>query len=226
MNKLYRFALITAVLVSMAGCATTQVNKQAFARRPRLAVITISGAAHGVFTSDKEDLRILKDTVPTCLHEIAKSRHLRLLPARAALSKSAYAEMKNTGATFSTELVPGYKNISLNDEKQHLHKLARELHVDGFIILYLIYGQEDSFGIGIGPIGIGAKKPTADVGIATVDPDGKTIWQTNEHIRGDHGIVAVNGIGNYSAIISRYNALTKTVCDLSVQDLNKNLASR
>lgn len=226
MKSLFRYAIAIAALITMAGCANTTVKKDAFARPPKLAIITIQGSAHGVFTSDSEDAKILADTVPTCLSEIAKSHRIHLLPARAALSTRAYAAMKNEGASIMMQLAPGYKNISVDDEKAHLHALARELHADGFMILYLNYGEDNSFGIGIGPIGIGAKKPTIDVGIAAVDPDGQSIWQGHWHVMGDEGIVTVDGIGAYSKLIGKYNAITRKACDDTMQNLEQQFAAK
>lgn len=226
MKKLVQCAIIVAALITMAGCASTTVKKEAFAKPPKLAIITISGSAHGVFTSDSEDAKILADTVPTCVDEIAKSHRIRLMPAKAALSSKAYAAMKDNGARFTMQLVPGYKEISLDDEKQHLHALAKELHADGFVLLYLNYGQQEGFGVGIGPIGIGSKKPTADVGIAAVDPDGQSIWQGHGHTVGDDGIITVDNIGSYSKLIAKFKALTQTACGNTVQDLEKQFTAQ
>lgn len=226
MKMLLARALTAAAVIVLAGCAGTTVKKDAFVKPPKLAIITIQGSAHGVYTSDTEDAKILADTVPACLGEIDKSHRIHLLPAKAVMHAKAYAAMKDQGATITMQLVPGYKKISVDDEKPQLHALAKELHVDGFVLLYLTYGQDTSFGIGIGPIGIGAKKPTADVGIAAFNPDGETIWQGHAHLRGDDGIVTVDGIGSYSTLVAKYKALTQKVCGTTVQDLEKQVAAR
>ncbi len=225
MKMLFARTLAVAAVIGLAGCASTTVKKDAFAKPPRLALITIEGSAHGVFTSDSEDTKILADTVPTCLHEIAKSRRIHLLPARTVMHARAYAAMKNDGATITMQLVPGYKNISIDKERGHLHALAREVHADGFVIMYLNYGENDSSSFGIGFIGIGAKKPNVNIGIAAINPDGQSIWQENWSVVGDHGIVTVDGIGSYSKLIAQYNALTQQACDDTVQHLEKQFAS-
>lgn len=225
MKMLFARTLAVAAVIGLAGCAGTTVKKDAFAKPPRLALITIEGSAHGVYTSDAEDAKILAGTVPTCLREIAKSHRIHLLPAHAVMRARAYAAMKNDGATITMQLVPGYKNISIDKEKDHLHALAREVHADGFVIMYLTYGENDSSSFGIGFIGIGAKKPDVTIGVAAIDPDGQSIWQDSLTEVGDHGIVTVDGIGSYSKLIAQYDTLTKQACDDTVQHLEKKLAS-
>lgn len=226
MKMLFRYAVVIAALATMAGCAGTTVKKDAFAKPPKLAIITIEGSAHGVYTSDAEDAKMLAETVPICLREIARSHHIRLLPARAALHTRAYAAMKDDGATITMQLVPGYKNISLDSEKKNLHALARELRADGFVILYMNYGEDDGFTVGIGPLAIGSKKPMVDIGVAAVDPDGQSIWQGHTHLVGDDGIVAVDDIGSYSKIIKMYGGLTQKACDSTMKALAEKIAEK
>lgn len=226
MKMLFARTLAVAAVIGLAGCASTTVKKDAFAKPPKLAVITIEGSAHGVFTSDAEDAKILAETVPTCLKEISKSHRIHLLPANAVMHTRSYAAMKDDGATFTMQLVPGYKNISVDKEKTHLHGLAREVRADGFIIMYLNYGEDDGFTVGIGPIGIGSKKPSINIGIAAIDPNGQSIWQEHWKVVGDQGIVAVDNIGSYSKIIAQYNDLTRQACDDSVQHLEQQFATK
>lgn len=224
MKQFLERAFLVAAVITFAGCANTSVNKEAFAKPKKIAVVTISGSAHGMFTSDDEDAKILADSVPVCLGEISKSSHVHLLPAKAALSAKAYAAIKDEGPTFTLQLVPGYKQFSLDTEKKNLHALAKELHVDGFLILALSYSQVQGAGVGIGFISISSKKPSVATSVVAVTPDGEVLWKGYAQIVGDDGIVALNGIGAYSKLVAQLKGITQTACQQTVKDLAEQVA--
>lgn len=227
MQTLLARLTVIATMILVAGCAGgPQVKKEAFAKPQKLAIVTISGSAHGIYTSDDEDAKILADAVPACLNELAKSHNIRLLPATAASTSKAYASIKDDGAMITMQLLPGYKRFTPENEKKNLHALAKELHVDGFLILYLNYGEVAGTTVGIGFLSIGSKKPSVSYAVAAVNSDGESIWQDNIQIVGDDGIAAVNGIGNYSYLISKLKGLTQTACQQSVKNLADQIAAK
>lgn len=240
MKVLIARALVVATVIGLTGCASTTVKKSAFTRPPRLAVITIEGSAHGLFTGKAQDAKILADSVPTCLKELAKSRHIRLLPANAVFRKRVYAALKDQGEPFPVQLLPGYKRIAIDKEKKHLKRLARELHVDGFLVLELEYEKVSGGGVGVGGLvglpflSVSSQKPAADATVNAFSPEGDTFWMGHVQSVGKHGTLGVNlvfsdpnaTITNYSKLISQLKGLTRTACQQAVKDLNDKIAAK
>lgn len=240
MKKLVQHAAIVAALITMAGCAGTTVKKDAFSKPPKLAVITIAGSAHGLFTGKADDARILADSVPACLEELSKSPNIRILPANAALKKKTYAALKDQGEPFPIQLLPGYKRVSLEDEKSNLRALSKELHVDGFLMLQLDYNKVNGGGVGVGGLvglpflSVSSQKPAADATVAAFTPEGEIIWQGHVQSVGKDGSIGVNliipdsgaTITDYPKLISQLKGLTQTACQQAVKDLGDKIAAK
>jgi len=225
---LQRAMMLTMGMV-IVGCAGTSVKKEAFARPQKLAVVTITGAAHGLYTGNDEDAKILAEAAPACLGEIAKSANVRLLPAKAVLSSKAYAAIKDDGAPFMQQLVPGYKHFSPEDEQQNLKALAKEVHADGFLILSLNYDKSESgVGLGLGRIGlsIGSVKPVITYVVAGVTPSGEKIWQDMVRVESEDGITTVMGIGSYASLVPKLTPITRSACQQSVKNLADQIAAK
>ncbi len=240
MKKIFQRALVVGALFAVAGCAGTTVKKDAFAKPPKLAIITIAGSAHGLFTGKEEDARILADSVPSCLSELAKSPNIRLLPASAALKKKAYAALKDQGEPFPIQLLPGYKRVALENEKDNLLALARELHVDGFVMLQIDYDKVNGGGVGVsgfGPLSflsVSSQKPAADATVSAFTPEGDVIWSGHVQSVGKDGTIGLNvaipdpaaTITDYSKLISQLKGLTQTACQQAVKDLGDKIAAK
>lgn len=225
MNRHFLQAMIIAMAALITGCAGTTVKKEAFARPQKLALVTISGAAHGIYTSDDEDAKILADAAPACLSELSKSRNVQLLPAKAALSSKAYAAIKDEGAMFMQQLLPGYKQFTAENEKKNLHALAKELHVDGFVQLYLNYSKSSS-GLSIGVINVGSAKPVLGYSLVAVNPDGDIIWRDQIQVEAEEGIFTSYGVGAYSQMIPKLKGLAQNACQQSVKNLTEQIAAK
>jgi hypothetical protein len=230
MLKFIERSTLAALIVLITGCAGgPQVKKEVFAKPQTLAVITLGGAVHGIYTSEEVDTKILNDSAPTCLSELAKSSNIRLVPAKSVLSSKVYASIKDDGPMFSTLLLAGYKRFSPEDEKIKLKALAKEVRADGFLISYLSYAKSESgLSIGFGglPLNVGSVKPALAYTLKAVNADGEVIWSDNINIDGEEGITTVMGIGGYSSLIPKLNAITRTACQKAVQNLADKLAAK
>jgi hypothetical protein len=239
-RKLLQYAAIVAALIAMAGCAGTTVKKDAFAKPPKLAIITIAGSAHGLFTGKADDAKILADSVPACLDELEKSRDIRLLPANAALRKRAYAALKDEGEPFPIQLLPGYKRVTPDKEKSNLQLLAKELHVDGFLVLELDYDKVNGGGVGVGGLfglpflSVSSQKPAANATVAAFTPEGDIFWRGHVQSVGKDGTIGLNvlipdsgaTIADYSKLVSQLKGLTQTACQQAVKDLGEKVAAK
>ncbi len=228
MRSLHTFVLVIAAALLASGCASTNVKKEAFAKPPKLAVVTIFGDVHHLFTNSTDDAKILADTVPVCLNELAKSHNIRLLPPKAALSAKAYAAIKDDPSVFMTSF-PGYKQFNAEKEKQNLQALARELHVDGFVLVSLYYSRS-SGGIGIGPMAFSSEKPVATLAIGAYNAAGETLWTGNTKKEADDGSFGFSLLGvtatEYSKMIGQLKGLTQIACQQAVKDLAEQVAAK
>jgi hypothetical protein len=217
--------VIVALLVLVTGCGGITVKKEAFTRPQNFAVVTVGGSVHDIYTNNEEDIKILNESLPTCLGELGKSRNFRILPAKSVLTSPAYLAIKDDGPMIMSLLAPGYKRFSPDSEKTNLKALAKQTHADGFLILNFGYARSDS-GVSVMGLSISAVKPALTYVIRAVNADGDVIWGDSFTIRGEEGIHTVMGIGGYSNLIPKLDALTRTACQQSVKTLAEQIAAK
>jgi len=225
MKKLFGWLLIVALMMLVTGCAGINVKKEAFAKPRTLAIVTVGGSVHGIFTSGEEDVKILAESVPVCINELAKSRNFKLLPAKSVLTSKAYAAFKNDGPMMLSLLASGYKRFTPEDEKLNLKALAKETHADGFLILNFGYAKSESSLVLMG-VPLGSVKPALSYVVMAVNAEGEVIWNDLVTINGEEGIHTVMGIGGYSSLIPKLNALTRTACQQTVKNLADQIAAK
>lgn len=228
-------ALVVLAGAMTTGCNPNTVKKDAFAKPPRLAVVSVYGTAHDLLTDGKEDARIVADTAPACLDELRKSHNVRFVPLNAVLSAKSYAAIKNNPSAFFQQL-PGYKKFTPLDEKDNLQALMKELHVDGFLVLEVDYSRYTSGGVGlssfarIGPIGLSSEKPLASVSVAVYNANMETLWFDNSRQSPDEGSFGFSVVGmtatDYAKMISQLKGLTVVACQHAVKDLSDQLVQK
>lgn len=219
--------IVAAIIVFVTGCSgvSVKVKPEAFAKPQIFDIVTVNGSVHGIYTSGDEDIKILNETVPTCVNEMAKSRNIQLRPTKYVLSSKAYASFKNDGPMIMSLLAPGYKRFSPEDEKLNLKALAKETHADGFLILSFGFGKSDS-GVTVMGLSVSSVKPALTYVVRAVNTEGDEIWSDHVTINGEEGIHTVMGIGGYSSLIPKLNALTKTACQQTVKNLADQIAAK
>lgn len=223
---------VVAVALAASGCAGLQVDNKAFARPRTLALVTVMGTVSGLATTDAEEKQLLANLVTVSTTEINKSRHVKLAPESAVLSSRAYKSIKDLGPILSTDLAPGYKRFDIDEEKTNLKALARELRVDGFLIVSASYGTKSS-GVGIGgilpvPIPVSAGKAYAHVTyiVSAVDVNGNTLWRDQVQLDSEEGVTTVMGVGQYKALYPTLTDLVRAASRQAVGNLNTQLAAR
>lgn len=229
MKSFCTIALVVVAGILTTGCSANTVKKDAFAKPPRVAVVSVYGSAHELFTNDAEDAKIVADTAPACMDELRKSRNVRFVPLNAVLSAKSYAAIKNNPSVFFQQL-PGYKKFSPQDEKNNLQSLAKELHVDGFLILEVDYSRYRSGGVGIGPIGFSSEKPLASVSVSMFNPAMEVLWFDLSRQSPEDGSFGFSFVGftatDYPKMISQLKGLTVLACQHAVKDLSEQLAQQ
>lgn len=219
--------MVIAAIALVAGCSgiNVKVKQDAFAKPQILDIVTVNGSVHGIYTFGDEDMKILNDTVPVCLNEMAKSHNFQLRPTKYVLSSKAYAAIKNDGPMIMSILAPGYKRFTPEDEKPNLKALAKETHADGFLILSFGFGKSEN-SVAIMGVSLGAVKPALSYVVRAVNAEGDEIWSDHLVVNGEEGIHTVMGIGGYSSLLPKLNALTRTACQQTVKNLADQLAAK
>jgi hypothetical protein len=217
--------MIIVLIVLVSGCGGINVKKEAFAKPKTFAIVTVGGSVHGIYSSDAEDIKILAESAPICMTELAKSRNFRLLPAKSVLTSKAYTAIKNEGPMMMSLLASGYKRFTPEDEKLNLKALAKETHADGFLIMSFGYAKSES-SLGIMGVSLGSVKPALTYVVMAVNTEGEVIWNDVVSINGEEGIHTVMGIGGYSSLIPKLNVLTRTACQQSVKNLADQIAAK
>jgi hypothetical protein len=227
--RLTRGVLLIATVFMVVGCATFKVNQAAFAKPRTLALVTVSGAVSGLATSNAEDIELLKQTVVVSFNELNRSRHIKLAREKAVLSSKAYKAIKDNGPAMMTDLAPGYKRFSIEDEKANLLALSKELKVDGFLIVTVAYGRaQSSFGIGgILPVPIpvtaGSARASVVYYLNAFDVNGDELWQDQIKMESEESVTTVMGVGRYGALHSKLIDLGKAASRQAVQNLQERL---
>jgi hypothetical protein len=228
-KSFYLVVLVIFAGVFTSGCSSNSVKKEAFAKPPKLAVVSVYGTANDLFTNGAEDAKIVADTAPACMEELRKSRNVRIVPLSSVLSAKSYAAIKNNPSSYFQQL-PGYKKFTPQDEKNNLQALAKELHVDGFLILEVAYSRYKSAGLGIGPIGFSSEKPLASVVVSVFNPAMEVLWFDNARQSPEDGSFGFSFVGltatDYPKMISQLKGLTVLACQQAVKDLSDMLAKQ
>lgn len=227
-----RLLVVTAIALALTACATSQVTRSAFSKPRTLALVTVSASVSGLATSEAEDKGIAKGLVRVTMNEIGRSPHIRLAPEAKVLSSKAYKALKDKGPPMMSVLAPGYKRVDVDEEKANIRALAKEINVDGVLIVMGAFGKKAS-GIGIGgllnapiPITAGKAYASATYVVVAYDANGNVIWQDQAERSSENGIVTVMGVGRYNSLIPELTDLAKSASRDLVAKLRTQIASR
>lgn len=226
------YVAVAGLSLTLAACATSQVNSTAFTKPRTLALVSVSATVSGLATGKAQDQEIAADLTRVSLNEIDHSRHIRLVPERVVLGSKSYKAIKDTGPTFMGVVAPGYKRFAVEDEKAQLQALAKELKVDGFLFVQGAYGKKQS-GVSIGglfnapiPLTAGRAKPFAFYSVVAYDVKGDVMWQDQVEKISDEGITTVMGVGAYKSLIPKFTDLMKVASRELVSKLDTQVAAK
>ena len=197
--------LIIAALfmLTMSGCASmaltgrAKVQQDAFGARKTFAVVTIASAKK--FSGEKGLLQTFKKTddipgantqpilnrlKPKVFKVLAKSRHFKLLPESSVLRSKAYRrtpedKRKHKVLFFNVDMNVA-KNYKYFSKPEKLAKLARDLKVDGVIVVNMSFSIRSSKSwISVAGLTLGKKKYSvvASASALAYDREGKVVWK-------------------------------------------------
>ena len=197
--------LIIAALfmLAMSGCASmaitgrAKVQQDAFGARKKFAVVTIASAKK--FSGEKGLLQMFKKTddipgantqpilnrlKPKVFKALGKSRHFKLTPESSVLKSKAYRrtkedERKQKVLFFNVDMNVA-KNYKYFSKPEKLAKLARDLRVDGVIVINMSFSiRSTKSWISVGGLSMGKKKYSvvATASALAYDRKGKLVWK-------------------------------------------------
>ena len=235
-----KIKLLIALLVAsfaLSGCAgmNSKLNKESFAanKKPRMAIMHVIGRVDGLTMSDEEEQQLFNGAARIVEKELAKSKHFTLVKRKHVAKSRAYKAIKAQPpkfGIFSLELAKGYKYFDIKEEKENMAKLAKELKLDGVMIVNLTFNRSNG-GFSLGgflpiPIPITVGKSYGELSYAVHAMDPKTfdvIWGEVAKESTEEGVTTVMGVGKFSDLQPKLLNLTRNVSVKLIHDLDENL---
>lgn len=244
MGSQWRCGLVLAAVAALAGCGSvgTIYQPDAFGKSKTYAVVTVmatekvgcsqgggdmcNGGVFGLINmAAKKDAystaadEILESTYPTALKGL-RSPNLRIATADIKANKvyRATAEDPQPKGMMAQQhvIARGYKYFS----DENLAKLARDLKVDGVIVITLSYNAART-GVTVAGAG-GSHKAQTTVMVRAIDKDGKNVWFDYAMGQSDQGVST--GIG--AVDFPKLRPLFADSTDKAVRKLMENFNSK
>lgn len=182
------------------GCAQLNVKPEAFGKTKTYAIISImttpkvtsnvgnGGNAGftltGLLKSAAKDTgysadsgRIFKETVPLIVKAFQENKNFKLMPESKVLKSKAYAKAEGSDPKKLLQtfvLPPGYKYF---EDKEEIKTLARDLHVDGVVMIHIQYGYKFSGANLMGLVSAGVQHASVFMVVTASDPEGNMVWK-------------------------------------------------
>ena len=201
MKSLRAFSVVGIIvtLLMLVGCAIiispgAKVDADSFGKTKKCAIVTIMGtkklqAQKGFLqmfkkVPEQNTQSILDKLRPEVIKAFRKSKHLRVKSEKRVLNSKAYKKLKADEPVhkvlfMKVELntAKGYKFIS---DPQKLSKLAKDLNVDGVIVVGMNFSVSSGIAGGLG-IGVKRFKVVTAVNAMAYDSNGRLVWKDAIH---------------------------------------------
>jgi hypothetical protein len=205
MKALRAFSVVGIIVIvaMLMGCAIiispgVKVDTEAFGKTKKCAIVTIMGtkklhAQKGLLqlfkkVPEQNTQPVLDKLCPEVIKAFRKSKHLKVKSEKRVLYSKDYKNLKADEPVqkvlfMEVELntAKGYKFIS---DPQKLSKLAKDLNVDGVIVVGMNFSVSSGVAGGLG-IGIKRFKVVTAVSAMAYDSDGKLVWKDAIHKSSD-----------------------------------------
>ena len=201
--KAFSFVGIIVTVVMVMGCAIiispgAKVDADSFGKTKKCAIVTIMGtkklnAQKGFLqlfmkVPEQNTQPILDKLRPEVIKAFRKSKHLKVKSEKRVLNSKAYKNLEADEAVqkilfmdIELNTAKGYKFIR---DPQKLSKLAKDLNVDGVIVVGMNFSVSSGIAGGMfAGLGIGVKrfKVITAVSAMAYDSNGKLVWKDAIH---------------------------------------------
>ena len=201
--KAFSFVGIIVIVVMVMGCAIiispgAKVDADSFGKTKKCAVVTIMGtkklnAQKGFLqlfmkVPEQNTQPILDKLRPEVIKAFQRSKHLKVKSEKRVLNSKAYKNLEADEAVqkilfmdIELNTAKGYKFIR---DPQKLSKLAKDLNVDGVIVVGMNFSVSSGIAGGMfAGLGIGVKrfKVVTAVSAMAYDSNGNLVWEDAVH---------------------------------------------
>jgi len=190
---------IIVIVVMVMGCAIiispgAKVDADSFGKTKKCAIVTIMGtkklnAQKGFLqlfmkVPEQNTQPILDKLRPEVIKAFRKSKHLKVKSEKKVLKSKAYKNLKADEPVqkilfmdIELNTAKGYKFIS---DPQKLSRLAKDLNVDGVIVVGMNFSVSSGIAGGLG-IGVKRFKVVTAVSAMAYDSNGNRVWKDAVH---------------------------------------------
>jgi hypothetical protein len=236
---LVAFFFLTGFIIS-----PLKVDSKAFGKNKTFAIVSImatskittnqdSGGLVGLFKgfskkySFKEDSsKVFSDSLPLMMKKFQSSKSFRLLPKNTVIQNPAYQAMSpdKPKKWFGVEMVPadGYKYFK---DKKKIKELAKEMNVDGIIVVAVSYSVGFRGANISGISGVGQDKGTALVSVYAVDNEGNEVWKHATQGVGKEGVMSTGGSSDFEKLHSSLVDASQIAAQKLIENLDKKVGS-
>lgn len=242
------FILIAVLAFTFASgftISTLKVDKKAFGKKKRFAIVSISGGnkirsdnqSGGLIGGLKalskkhsfsvDGMKILNGGGKIIESELRKSKHFTLVPSSRIIRSKAYKSLKGDKARkiFGAQIVPA-KGFKYFKSKKTIKSLAKKLNVDGAIIIYSMYSVGFSgvtIGSGLISTGIGKQYGMVTISIIAMDKNGKRIWKQTQQYKSKKGMGSTGGAADFKKMYPYFLQAAKNTTRKLLKKLDKKL---
>ncbi len=247
----WKITLSLASILVLSSCliAMSSYEPEAFGRGKTFAVVSIAAAPEinvsgagaggggwtlsGLFKSASSDSgyshnsdKILSDTAPLIIKELAQTRHFRLAQNGWVQQHKAYrATASDDPKKFMiTYIVPkGYKYF---DSEEKLSRLAKDMNVDAVIVIHVTYSAAFS-GVGAaGLVAAGTHSGKVTMTLSAFGRNGKAVWSDAVESTSDDSIGTLGESANFVKLHPLMRDATRAATRKLLEKLNTKVAAR
>lgn len=221
---------IIAILF-LSGCASQSYNTKVLKEPNRFAIVSVSGITTGFGMSAEEETKLLTSAEKLIYKELKQSKYFKLVPPSKVKKSRSYRSIKgeSTSGIFTMQMAKGYKKFDMDNEKEAIDKLMKELKLTGVIHIMASFSKEDS-GLSLSgflpipiPISAGTTSGKITFVLAVMDKNNQVIWQDMIEMETKDSVGNVMGVANLSKLYPQLLDITQQSANTTVENLNKNL---
>jgi len=237
-------ALVAFFFLSGFLISPLKVEPEAFGKDKTYAIVSLmapskiradknSGGLVGLFKGaskkysfSEDSTQVFADALPILMEKFQSSKSFRLLPKSQVVQNPSYLSTPSDKPKkwFGVKMVPanGYKYFK---DKKKIKKLAKEMGVDGVMVISVSYSVGFRGANISGISGVGQDKGTALVAVYAMDNQGNVVWKHATQGVGKKGVVSTGGSSNFSKLHSSLVEASQIAAQKLIEKLDKKVGA-
>lgn len=174
----------------------------------------------------KDSSKVFAESVPILMEQFESSKSFQLLGKKSVLQNPSYQAMEpdKPKKWFGVKMVPaeGYKYFK---DKKKIKQLAKEMGVDGIMIIAVSYNVAFTGANISGLAGVGKEKGMATVSVYAVDKTGQVVWKHAAQGKGKKGNLSSGGAANFDKLHSGLLEASRRAAEKLIKKLDKKVGT-